>query len=274
MVDAGRPRWIARRSGPTFFLASAPDDLGLDSLGDPSWGVPRSAGAVVEAVGAELEIAVPPLRGAPAGDAHGRRHVCNVGAGLDPATQQESSLRGERGVTVTHGDLRGVCVPSTAAHLPPEVFASVDPYRVTNVRERNTWRSRRLRVEGVLVVAVLDTRALPQRPAGGAAAGLDGPSSEGRLRRATRRAGRRPTQRMPSGLRFETTSLGISHADGAVPTRQAAAWRHPSFDRSDHLDAPKAPKIKVRPSRGSHYFFPENSIGRLLLGCATRRSPG
>jgi hypothetical protein len=38
---------------------------------------------------------------------------------------------------VTNEDLRGVVLASTPAHLPPEVFALVDPYRVTNVGERN-----------------------------------------------------------------------------------------------------------------------------------------
>jgi len=39
---------------------------------------------------------------------------------------------------VTHEDLRLGELASTPAHLLPEVFALVDPYRVTNVRERNT----------------------------------------------------------------------------------------------------------------------------------------
>ena len=60
------------------------------------------------------------------------------GSGLDAPAQQQSTLRGERSVPVRQGDLRGVCEPSTAAHLPPEVFALVDPYRVTNVHERNS----------------------------------------------------------------------------------------------------------------------------------------
>jgi hypothetical protein len=59
-------------------------------------------------------------------------------AALDPATQQQSTLRGQRSVTVTHEDLREVCVPSTAAHLHPEVFVLGDPHtRVTDVHERN-----------------------------------------------------------------------------------------------------------------------------------------
>jgi hypothetical protein len=58
-------------------------------------------------------------------------------AGLDAPTEQESTLGGQRSITVTHEDLREVVLDSTPAHLLPEVFALVDPYRVTNVRERN-----------------------------------------------------------------------------------------------------------------------------------------
>jgi len=39
---------------------------------------------------------------------------------------------------VTHEDLREVVLASTPAHLQLAVFALVDPYRVTNVYERNT----------------------------------------------------------------------------------------------------------------------------------------
>jgi hypothetical protein len=56
---------------------------------------------------------------------------------LDSAAQQQSTLRGQRSVTVTHEDLREGALAWTPAHLQPEVFALVDPYRVTNVRERN-----------------------------------------------------------------------------------------------------------------------------------------
>jgi hypothetical protein len=59
-------------------------------------------------------------------------------AGLDAAAQQQSTSRSERSVTVTHEDLRDGVLASTPAHLLPEVFALVDPYRVTNVRERNS----------------------------------------------------------------------------------------------------------------------------------------
>jgi hypothetical protein len=58
-------------------------------------------------------------------------------ASLNPPAHQQSTSDSERSVTVSHEDLRVVCVPWTAAHLHPEVFAVVDPYRVTNVRERN-----------------------------------------------------------------------------------------------------------------------------------------
>ena len=60
------------------------------------------------------------------------------GAGFDPPAQQESTPGGQRSITVTHEDLREVVLDSTPAHLLPEVLALVDPYRVTNVRERNT----------------------------------------------------------------------------------------------------------------------------------------
>jgi hypothetical protein len=80
----------------------------------------------------------PPLRRAPARDPHRCGHMRNRGAGLDPATQQQSSLRGQRGVTVAHEDLWEVVLAWTPAHLRPEVFALVDPYRVTNLYERNS----------------------------------------------------------------------------------------------------------------------------------------
>jgi hypothetical protein len=57
--------------------------------------------------------------------------------GLDPTTKQQSTLRRERSVTVTHGDLRFGVLASTPAHLLPEVSLVVDPYRVTNVRGKN-----------------------------------------------------------------------------------------------------------------------------------------
>jgi len=56
----------------------------------------------------------------------------------DPSAEQQSTLRCEGGVTVSHEDLRVVVLAWTPAHLLPEVFALGDPYRVTNVRERNT----------------------------------------------------------------------------------------------------------------------------------------
>jgi hypothetical protein len=60
-----------------------------------------------------------------------------IGAGLDAPAQQQSTLRGERSVTVSHGDLRFGVLASTTAHLLPEVSRFSD-YRVTNVRGRNT----------------------------------------------------------------------------------------------------------------------------------------
>jgi hypothetical protein len=59
-------------------------------------------------------------------------------AGLDTPAQQQSTLRREWSVTVTHGDLRLGVLASTPAHLLPEVSLWVDPYRVTNVRGRNS----------------------------------------------------------------------------------------------------------------------------------------
>ena len=92
----------------------------------------------MQAVAAELGVAVPPLRGAPAGDAHGRGHVGDGSTGLDAPAEQESTLRGEWGVTVRQENLRGSVLASSPAHLLPEVSSFVDPYRVTNVHERNT----------------------------------------------------------------------------------------------------------------------------------------
>ena len=92
----------------------------------------------MEAVNAELEVAMPPLRRTPTGDPHRSGNMCNRGSRLDATAQQPSTLRGERGVTVTHEDLRFGELASTPAHLHPEVFALVDPYRVTNVCERNS----------------------------------------------------------------------------------------------------------------------------------------
>jgi hypothetical protein len=57
---------------------------------------------------------------------------------LDAPAQQESTGRGERGVTVGHEDLRGGELASTPAHLLPEVFSLVDPGRVNNVRGNYT----------------------------------------------------------------------------------------------------------------------------------------
>jgi hypothetical protein len=57
--------------------------------------------------------------------------------GSDPPAQQRSPLARERSVTVTHRDLRVGELASTPAHLLPEVSSVVDPYRITNVHERN-----------------------------------------------------------------------------------------------------------------------------------------
>jgi hypothetical protein len=54
---------------------------------------------------------------------------------LDPPAQQQSTSWRERGVTVSHEDLRVVVLAWTPAHLLPEVFALVDTGRVNNVRE-------------------------------------------------------------------------------------------------------------------------------------------
>jgi hypothetical protein len=61
--------------------------------------------------------------------------MSNRTTGLDTPAQQQST---QWSVTVTHGDLRLGVLASTPAHLPPEVSLRVDPYRVTNVRGRNS----------------------------------------------------------------------------------------------------------------------------------------
>jgi hypothetical protein len=58
-------------------------------------------------------------------------------AGLDPSAEQESTLRRQRSVTVSHEDLRVGELASTPAHLLRGSSALVDPYGVTNVSERN-----------------------------------------------------------------------------------------------------------------------------------------
>src|SRR5437762_11265152 len=124
MVDAGTSKWMARRSGPTLsarrcrqILASTRSDTGSAAA--------RSAGTVVETIRTQLEVAVPPLGRAATRDAHGASDMRGRGAGLDTPAKQQSTLWRERSDTVPQGDLRGVCEPSTAAHLPPEVFALV-----------------------------------------------------------------------------------------------------------------------------------------------------
>jgi len=63
----------------------------------------------------------------------GDRRACR-----DAPAEEQSALRSEGSVTVSHEDLRVGELASTPAHLLPEVFALGDPYRVTNVCERNT----------------------------------------------------------------------------------------------------------------------------------------
>ena len=92
----------------------------------------------MQALDSEFEIAMPPLRGTAPRDAHGGGHVGDRLAGLDALAQQQSTGRGERSVTVSHEDLRCGVSLQTAAHLQPGVFALVDPYRVTNVRDGNS----------------------------------------------------------------------------------------------------------------------------------------
>jgi hypothetical protein len=124
--------------GTHSFGSPLPADLRFHVFGEPPRRPPRAAGTVMQPVEADLEIAVPPLRCATTGDTHRRREVCDRCAGLDPATQQESTLRGQRGVTVTHEDLREVVLAWTPAHLLPEVCTLVDPRRVTNVCDGNS----------------------------------------------------------------------------------------------------------------------------------------
>jgi hypothetical protein len=112
--------------------------LRLGALGRALRGAQRPAGPIVGAVGAELQVAVPPLRRALAGDAHRVGDMGNRDARGDALAQQQSARRGQWGVTVAQGDLREGGLASTPAHLLPEVFSRVDPaYRVNNVRERN-----------------------------------------------------------------------------------------------------------------------------------------
>jgi hypothetical protein len=135
-VDRGRrnpePSSDAVRS--EFVDAPAGEDSALES----GWGLvgrgPGSAGAVVQAVGPELLVAVPPLVGALPGDAHGFSGVGDRPTSLNALAQQQSTGGGQRSVTVGHEDLRVGELASTPAHLHPEVFVLVDPYRVNNVR--------------------------------------------------------------------------------------------------------------------------------------------
>ncbi len=117
---------------------SLPEDLRLRRRRCEHRRATRPAGAVIEAVHAQLQVPVPPLGGALAGDGHRLGGVGDRDAGLDPPAEQQSALGRQRGVTVTHEDLRVGELASTPAHLQPEVFLVVDPYRVTKVHERYT----------------------------------------------------------------------------------------------------------------------------------------
>jgi hypothetical protein len=92
----------------------------------------------MQTIDPELEVAVPPLAGTTPRDPHRLSHMSDRTAGLDTTAQQQSTLRREWSVTVTHGDLRLGVLASTPAHLLPEVSLVGDPYRVTNVRGKNT----------------------------------------------------------------------------------------------------------------------------------------
>ena len=124
----------------------------------------------MQPVDAELEVAVPPLRRAPAGDPHRRGHMRDRGARLDPPTQQQSTLRGQRSVTVTHEDLRGGVLASTPAHLQPEVFAWWTPTASpTSVRGTTSALAARRPVDvrtvwfvGVSTAGSLVHRAMPR----------------------------------------------------------------------------------------------------------------
>jgi hypothetical protein len=106
------------------------------------WGTTRGpAGAartILEANLAELQVAMPPLAGALTGDTHLVGDMGDRRAGLDTPAKEESTVRGEGSVTVCHRDLRGVCMPWSAAHLLPEVLLVVDPIGVTNVPDRDS----------------------------------------------------------------------------------------------------------------------------------------
>jgi hypothetical protein len=123
---------------PDLVQTPAAHDGFLDSRRRPRGLAVRTARAVEQALFAELLVAAPPLVGALAGDPHGRSHVGDRRAGLDPLAEEQSTLGGERSVTVIHEDLREVVLASTPAHLHPEVFVLVDQRRVTNVSGKYT----------------------------------------------------------------------------------------------------------------------------------------
>jgi hypothetical protein len=123
--------------GADLVALAVSDDAGFYPGGQAGGRVAGAARTITQAVGTELDVAMPPLRDALPGDPHPRGHMGDRGAGLDPLAEQQSTPLGCRGVTVTHEDLRRAVLASTPAHLQPEVFVLVDPYRVTNVCERN-----------------------------------------------------------------------------------------------------------------------------------------
>ncbi len=74
--------------GSHFLGAALATDLGLHVLRGPTGRAPRTTGAVMEAIGAELEVAVPPLGRALPRDAHG---VSDMGIGVPAAMRWQSS---------------------------------------------------------------------------------------------------------------------------------------------------------------------------------------
>src|SRR5262245_10942787 len=87
------PEMDRQAIGAHLVVTSPTTDLVLDSLADPPGRPVRPTGAVMETIGTQLEVAVPPFRRASARDPHRRGHMGNRGASLDPATQQQSTLR-------------------------------------------------------------------------------------------------------------------------------------------------------------------------------------
>src|SRR5690606_18987679 len=78
----------------------------------------RPAGAVLQPSDAFVLVAAPPLMRALAGDVHRLRRRGHAPAGLDALTQPETTLRGERGITV-HLSLLGCVVCLRQLHTRP-----------------------------------------------------------------------------------------------------------------------------------------------------------